>query len=249
MTEKKKRFSFDDTEPVETIKSEQEKKLVQKPVESRFEFDDKEKTFDDEDTTIIIDGGNNGDGEMPKQKKKRRLKKWHIALIALVSIAIVFVIYVFMATQSDGPVYGDRCASMISLDNSKFAEIETKIKEDPTITDIKIEAECRILKMTITFADNTPAATAEELANKALHTFDDSIGQPKEDGAVFSQLFGKANGRGQFNVEFYLKSNGDTDFPIFGTKHPSSDTISFTGANPANQETTDKVLAPEEVAQ
>ena len=46
----------------------------------------------------------------------------------------------------------------------------------------------------------------------------------------------------KYNVEFVLTSNGDSNFPIFGTKHPSSDEISFTGTNVVDQETTDQVL-------
>lgn len=267
MAENKKRFSFDDTEEMEIDKQElddnQEKTSSADDfvgegrtiINEKLIFDKKTiPTIDDEDTTLTNDRYEeydeyDGDDDMPKPKKKMKLKIWHIALLVLLSAIIVFVIYVFTSTQNDGPVYGDRCASMLTLENSKFVEVEAKVKEDPTITDIKFEAECRILKVTITFVDNTASATAEALAATALHTFDDSMGQPKEEGAIYSQLFGTANGRGQYDVDFYLKSNGDSDFPIFGTKHHSSDTISFTGANPANQETTDRVLAPEEVAQ
>lgn len=249
MAEEKKRFSFDDENTIEIKKEELQPKAEVKSQEvleeKKFSFEDEkiEENMDpilEEDPEVME--SLNGDESMPKQKKKFKLKKWQIALLALLAICIVFVIYVFMATRDSGPVYGNRCASLLTLDTNKFAEVEKTIEQQETIQDVKIEVDCRIIKMTIEYVDNTPAATAEELAATALHTLDDAMGATKEEGAVYSQLFGKANGKGQYNAEFYLKSNGDSDFPIFGTKHPSSDVISFTGSNPANQETTDKVL-------
>lgn len=240
MAENKKRFSFDDTEEENaSIKDTQRNENKT----DTFAFN-KESTLSNDAKTE-----DSGDTMMPKKKKKRKLKKWQIAIIACVSVCIMFVIYVFVASNNDGPVYGDRCASLLAIDTARFIEIETAIKENPAIQDIKIELDCRILKMTITYPDNTKSEDAKNLAAAALHTFDDALGNVKEEGTVYSQLFGKANGKGQYNVEFYLKSNGDAGFPIFGTKHPSTDTIAFTGALPANQETTDKVLAPKEITE
>lgn len=45
------------------------------------------------------------------------------------------------------------------------------------------------------------------------------MGQSKEDGAAWSQLLNKANGRLQYDLEIIVKSNGESDFPLFGTKH------------------------------
>ena len=86
----------------------------------------------------------------------------------------------------------------------------------------------------------TQALIAKQLATNALHTLDDTLGENKEEGRAYSNLFTTANGRGQYNVEFVLTSNGDTNFPIFGTKHPNSDDITFTGANVVDQAATDR---------
>lgn len=179
---------------------------------------------------------------MGKGKKKRRLKKRYVALLLLLSIVIVFVIYVFATGGNDGPVYGDRCASLIAVDKDKFTSIEDSIKADPNINNINIEVDCRIIKIAMNFADNISSDDAKQLAINALHTLDDTLGHPKNEGSTYSELFGTANGRGQYNVEFVLTSNGDTNFPLFGTKHPSSDEISFTGANVVDQGATDRAL-------
>ena len=68
-----------------------------------------------------------------KKKRKFKIKKWQIALIAFLSIIIVFVIYVFVAGGNDGPVYGDCCASLIAIDKSKFTGVEDAIKADPAL--------------------------------------------------------------------------------------------------------------------
>lgn len=171
------------------------------------------------------------------------MKKWPVILILLISIIIVFIAYVFIAGGSnDGPVYGDRCASLIAIDQDKFTGVKETVKANPNVNDINIEVNCRIIKISMNFIDNTPGATAKQLAVDALHTLDDALGQPKEEGKAYSNLLGSANGRGQYNVEFVLTSNGDSDFPIFGTKHPSSDEIGFTGANVIDQEATDRAL-------
>ena len=96
------------------------------------------------------------------------------------------------------------------------------------------------------FVDNITSDDAKQLATNALHTLDDALGQPKSEDSTYSELLGTANGRGQYNVEFVLTSNGDTDFPIFGTKHPSSDEISFTGANMVDESATNRALKKDE---
>ena len=44
-------------------------------------------------------------------------------------LIIAFVVYVFIAGGNDGPVYGDRCASLIAIDKDKF-EREKLIYKD-----------------------------------------------------------------------------------------------------------------------
>ena len=173
-------------------------------------------------------------------KKKRKFKKRYLLLI-LLALIIAFVVYVFIAGGNDGPVYGDRCASLIAIDKDKLNNVEDSIKNsDPSVDTVEIEVDCRIIKITMNFVDNTSSDTAKQLATNALHTLDDTLGENKEEGRAYSNLFTTANGRGQYNVEFVLTSNGDTNFPIFGTKHPNSDDITFTGANVVDQAATDR---------
>lgn len=230
----RKRFSFDD-ELEDTVEI------------SRDTFDETSSTNRPSNDNIFVDDNKDyptdkEDKSMKKKKKgKLKIKKWQIALIAFLSIIIVFVIYVFVAGgNNDGPVYGDRCASLIAIDKSKFSGVEETIKADPNVNTVSIEVDCRIVKISMNFVDNTTSDTAKQLATNALHTLDDTLGEAKEEGRAYSKLFTTANGRGQYNVEFILTSTGDSNFPIFGTKHPNSDEITFTGANVVDQAATDR---------
>ena len=218
--------------------------------QKRFSFDD---DFENTSNVSVSQGqdslndcsvtanSKNGKNKMKKKKKgKFKIKKWQIALIIFLLLIIIFIVYVFVAGSNEGPVYGDRCASLIAIDETKFDGIEDTIEADGNINSVNIEVDCRIIKISMDFIDNTTSDTAIQLATNALHTLDDSLGETKEEGSVYSNLFGTANGRGQYNVEFVLTSNGDSNFPMFGTKHPSSDEITFTGANVVDQAATDR---------
>lgn len=218
--------------------------------QKRFSFDD---DFENTSNVSVSQGqdslndrsvtanSKNGKNKMKKKKNgKFKIKKWQIALIIFLLLIIIFIVYVFVAGSNEGPVYGDRCASLIAIDETKFDGIEDTIEADGNINSVNIEVDCRIIKISMDFIDNTTSDTAIQLATNALHTLDDSLGETKEEGSVYSNLFGTANGRGQYNVEFVLTSNGDSNFPMFGTKHPSSDEITFTGANVVDQAATDR---------
>ena len=83
-----------------------------------------DNVFADEDgldaKAYPTDNGGDKFNEKSRRNASLKLKKWQIALIAFLSIIIVFVIYVFVAGGNDGPVYGDRCASLIAIDKSKL---------------------------------------------------------------------------------------------------------------------------------
>ena len=196
--------------------------------QKRFSFDD---DFENTSNVSVFQGqdslndrsvtanSKNGKNKMKKKKKgKFKIKKWQIALIIFLLLIIIFIVYVFVAGSNEGPVYGDRCASLIAIDETKFDGIEDTIEADGNINSVNIEVDCRIIKISMDFIDNTTSDTAIQLATNV----------------------GTANGRGQYNVEFVLTSNGDSNFPMFGTKHPSSDEITFTGANVVDQAATDR---------
>jgi hypothetical protein len=131
----------------------------------------------------------------------------------------------------------------MEIDDTKFDGVEQQMLATPGITSVEISKDCRMIKIVMTFDETIGSDAAQELARQTLVNLDVALGQEKENPEdPYSRVFGQANGRGQFNVDFRLRSTSESpDFPIFGTKQPKSNDISFTKATPKDQETTDSV--------
>ena len=233
----RERFSFDDT--IEFDKDEL------KPNNDIHANHTGKFTFDDEVKEKKV--------AKPK-KKKRKLKIWHVVLTLFVVAVVAFFLYIFVFSgNNNGPVYGERCVKLLSVDNSYFTsirkayknaitQVESQIEQDENIQDVAIKVGCRTIKLTYQLSDNIQVDTAKSLVENSLHTFDDAMGQSKEDGAAWSQLLNKANGRLQYDLEIIVKSNGESDFPLFGTKHAGVDAITYTGQNVKDQASADKAI-------
>lgn len=177
-----------------------------------------------------------------KKKGKKKIKKWVIVLLVFVLLVAAFIAYVIIAGSNDGPVYGDRCASLLAIDESKFSEIEATIEKNKKVKDLSLQVDCRIVKFQITLEDGTSVKEAKTIAKKALSEFDKAMGYKSYEGSKYSELFNYAQGRGQYNGDFLIISDGKS-FPIYGTKHPDRDGISYTTAKAKDKETTKEVLS------
>lgn len=236
MAEGKKRFSFDDEEDILHD-------TVEEPVLPKEEI-----THD----TVYTDVSQNmnikmeeprEDKTMKKKKKKFSLRVWHIIVLVALLLFGLLVTYIFMSTNNDGPVYGDRCVGLIAIDENKFEAVEQEVLAVAGIQSIDITKNCRMIDIVITYDEHVGADDAQTLALHALQTLDVALGEEKENVEdPYSKVFGFANGRGQYNANFRLRSAGENaDFPIFGTKQPRVNEVSFTRASPVNPETTDRV--------
>ena len=190
----------------------------------RFSFDDtiefdKDELKPNNDIHANHTGKFTFDDEVKEKKKKRKLKIWHVVLTLFVVAVVAFFLYIFVFSgNNNGPVYGERCVKLLSVDKNAITQVESQIEQDENIQD------------------------AKSLVENSLHTFDDAMGQSKEDGAAWSQLLNKANGRLQYDLEIIVKSNGESDFPLFGTKHAGVDAITYTGQNVKDQASADKAI-------
>ena len=187
----RERFSFDDT--IEFDKDEL------KPNNDIHANHTGKFTFDDEVKEKKV--------AKPK-KKKRKLKIWHVVLTLFVVAVVAFFLYIFVFSgNNNGPVYGERCVKLLSVDKNAITQVESQIEQDENIQDVAIKVSCRTIKLTYQLSDNIQVDTAKSLVENSLHTFDDAMGQSKEDGAAWSQLLNKANGRLQYDLEIIVKSN------------------------------------------
>lgn len=197
----------------------------------------KKFTFDDELNT------NNSKNQTNKPKRKFKVKKWQIAVIAALIVMIFGAIFLMVFSSNDGkPIYGDRCKSLISIDQKKFTNVISQVKASGTVTDMVIEVNCRTINIKMTFKDGTSAAEATQLATNALHVLDDSQGYEKSSSTVWSKLLSTSDNTNQYHVNFILRSNG-TSFPIFGTKHPANDQITFKTTDAADETTKNSVIS------
>ncbi len=242
---KEKRFFFDDDEyddvPAQPSKKtndiEKTKEIKVTPIieESKKAVPLKEEKIQPKEEAV----------KNTKQKKKFRFRLWHGVVLFFVIAVAAFTTWIYIASSNDGPIYGDRCASALAIDSAHISGTTEAIKTMVEVQDAVVEIECTKIKISITFVDNTTSAKAQEIAAIAVGLLDNTVGRPKVDGSNYSDLLTNVEGGNAYDVEIIMRSNGDSDFPIFAQKHPSSDSIYYTGANPANQATTDEIIANE----
>lgn len=226
-----KRFQFDDEEIIDEEQSSYVNELEKKIDIPTYDIP-KENIEDEEDLKVA------------KKKKKFVWKWWHFVLIGLGALAIAFAVYVFVASSNDGPVYGGRCEGLVTSipENQINKTIEDIKKEYKDVVEMKMEVECKQLKVDITFKDGMKTKDAQKIAEKSVQMLDASIGMTKDKGKTYSHLFGYENNTPQFEVNLILISNNSKDFPIFGTKHPLNDSFGYTLASVKDEESRKSAL-------
>ena len=216
----KERFHFDDEEEVviQTPKKKAEKKPTPKEM-----------------------------GIEPSNKSKKRIKTRYIVLGIVAVLVLAFGIYLYSALKDEGPVYGDRCEGLVTVQKSVLDDTMNEAKSKySSIASIDIETACKQFKVDIVFNNGTSAKTAEEVSKEVVKILDSKGGQSAYEGSSYSELLNKHNGVKQYEVNFYLTGGNDTDYPIYGTKQAGKDDIGFTLSSVKDQETTNKAKATEQ---
>lgn len=210
----------------------------------KFRFDDEDDFNDEihtddsqfEDDFDLVDNSN-----ASSKVSKRKIKVWQIVLIVILLIFVAFFGYIYLLTNNDGPVFGNRCDGVTAINvDAKTATINSMKEEYSSIKDMTIEIVCKTIKMDITFEDGMKTSDAIKIAEKAVATLDDNVGLEKEDGKTYSPLLGYIKNEAQYDCQLMLISENSDDFPINGTKHHSSDEFSYTYASVKDEESKDK---------
>ena len=217
----------------------------------RFEFDDEdqqsfeEKSYIDElenlkgkqpvqEETSSFEEDELGDEEKEEQpmvkKKKRKLEWWHYVLIAFATLMIAFIFYIFVLTNNDGPIYGSRCEGLTTtLTDAQLTNTSSQMKKKYSeIQELTLEVECKQLKVDILFKDKMDTKKAKKIAEETIKTLDKLVGKTVEKGKEYSSLFGYDQNEPQYEVDLFMDSSQSEDFPIYGTKHVSKDSFSYT---------------------
>lgn len=217
----KERFHFDDEEE-EVVIQTPKKKAEKKPTPKEM-------------------------GIEPSKEPKKKIQTKYIVLGIVAVLVLAFGIYLYSALKDEGPVYGDRCEGLVTVQKSVLDDTMNEAKSKySSIASIDIETACKQFKVDIVFNNGTSAKTAEEVSKEVVKILDSKGGQSAYEGSSYSELLNKHNGVKQYEVNFYLTGGNDTDYPIYGTKQAGKDDIGFTLSSVKDQETTNKAKATEQ---
>lgn len=229
----------------------------------KFQFDDEFDDFSDNSKNIleednnknsefgedafdnVFDFNNEEEDTMAKHKNKKKLKWhwWYYLLIIILVLCLAFGIYILIKSNNNGPVYGDRCEGLVSVSKDLITSTEDTIEQKySSITDLDLSIECRTLHVDIQFSEGMDTETAEEIAEETVQTLDELVGESKEEGYTYSNLFGTIDGETQYEVNVYMTSENSEDFPIYGTKSVQSDEFTYTLASVTDEESAQKAL-------
>lgn len=151
------------------------------------------------------------------------------------------MLYVFVLSNNDGPVYGNRCQGISTIPQNAMDTTRTNIKKKYSeVQDITFEIACKKLNVDILYKDGMNTKKAQSIAEEAVQMLDKAVGKQKDKGKTYSQLFGYENNVSQFEASLFLESSQSKDFPIYGTKHVSKDEFSYTLASIKDQDSKEK---------
>lgn len=212
--------------------------------ESVFEEDKYQKTreYQFNDTFDLDEFEEIGEDEVAKKGKNKRkgIKTWQIVLIVIMIPIVLFFGYIFFLTTNDGPVFGNRCEGLTAINiDAKTSTVNAMKKKYSSIKDMSIEIICRQIKVDIEFKDKMKVSDAKKIAEESVKLLDDNVGLPKN-GKTYSNLLGYIKNEAQYDVELYMLSNNSSDFPIYGTKHHSKQSFSYTYASVKHKDSKNK---------
>ena len=134
--------------------------------------------------------------------------------LALILFIILFIIIARMLFSSGKTEYGDRLNGLVKIDESETKKLKDEIGSMDEVSKVTVRVQGKIIYIEIVYTDTTSKDKAKEIANKTLDYYDDEVKKYYDFGYILSQ-------DKKDNEE-------DTSFVIAGTKHPESDTISYT---------------------
>lgn len=136
--------------------------------------------------------------------------------LALILIIIIFAIFARMIFSTGDSEYGHRLDNIVKIDNNTTKEIIKEVKENDIVENITIRTQGKIIYTTIEFKEGTNSNKAKEIASNTLTKYDEDV-------------------IGCYDFGFFLKEmitqSEDEEkqgFLIAGTKHPSTEKISWT---------------------
>lgn len=182
-----------------------------------------------------------------KKNTNKKFKTIYLVPVIFLLIVIIVGLSVFQSLFQDGPIYGERCTGVTEIASEDVEAAETAVKTaHSTIEKLEIEVRCKTIAVDLTLKSGADQTSVSEICDAVLAAIDQEVGLSKSNSeSKYSDLFGTYNGKTQYHVDFIIEGEEDI-FPIFGTKHPSSDEVAYTYNTPVNQDVVDEVTQSEE---
>lgn len=182
-----------------------------------------------------------------KKTKQSKFKAKYLVPVIFALVVLVVGFSVFQSLFQSGPIYGERCAGVTEIAVDDLESVQNSVeKEISEIEDLLIEVHCKTIAIDLKLSAGVDETRVDEICSQILLAIDEKIGLSKSNSeSQYSDLFGTYNGKTQYHVDFIIEGEEDI-FPIFGTKHPSSDEVTYTYNTPVNQDVVDEVTQTEE---
>lgn len=184
-----------------------------------------------------------------KTTRKKHLKKWKwkpIYLVPIIFVAIVLIVmlYVWNVSRHEGPVYGNRCEGVPEISDTVINDtVDELLANDADIADLSIVVNCKTINIDLKMAEGADADTATTTVESILKTLDSQAGLAKSnEDSIYSDLLtgNEDTMTTTYHVDITVSGSGD-HFPIFASKHPSSDEINFTYNSAKDPDLVDKL--------
>lgn len=136
--------------------------------------------------------------------------------LALILIIIIFAIFARMIFSTGDSEYGHRLDNIVKIDNNTTKEIIEEVKENDIVENITIRTQGKIIYTTIEFKEGTNSNKAKEIASNTLTKYDEDVIECYDFGFFLKEKITQS------------EDEEKQGFLIAGTKHPSTEKISWT---------------------
>ena len=136
--------------------------------------------------------------------------------LTLILLIVIFAMFSRMIFSTGKGEYGDRLNDIVKIPSETLKQVKEELKEQEEVEDVTIRTQGKIVYTVITFTDKTSKDKAKEIATKTLESYEEDVIKCYDFEFLLTQK------------EILDDEGKDKAFTVAGTKHPSSEKISWT---------------------
>lgn len=137
-------------------------------------------------------------------------------IVGLLILLILIMILIFgrMFMKSNTSVYGNRLKGIEKISEKENRKIATSLEENEQVDKVSIRIQGKIIYLEINYIKGTSLDKAKEIANKIPEMYSEEVNKDYDFGV--------------FLIENDDDNEETKEFLVAGTKHPESESISYT---------------------